>query len=107
MYGRRMPARLILVSELVERCSPPSEEHRVLWLRRARQWSDADILPAAKRPFEKLARSRRMTRRNGRAGGSGKGATLLGGTPCGQRRAGPLSATLAPGRRSATSSTPC
>ena len=61
----------------------------------------------AERPFEKPARSRRMTRRSGRAGGLGKGVALLGGTPCGQRRTGPSSATSAPGRRLATSSTPC
>src|SRR4051812_25617109 len=36
-----------------------------------------------------------------------KGAALPGGTPCGQRRAGPSSATSAPGRPRATSSTPC
>src|SRR4051794_36565325 len=61
---------------------------------------------ASKRPFEKPARWRGMTRRSGRAGGLGKGVALLGGTLCGQRRAGSLSATLARGRRSATSSTP-
>lgn len=53
-----MPARLIPVSELVDRCSPPSEEHRTLWLRRARQWSDADILPAAKRQRQGTGRHR-------------------------------------------------
>jgi hypothetical protein len=53
-----MPGRLIPVSELVDRCSPPSEEHRALWLRRARQWSDADILPTAKRQRQGTGRHR-------------------------------------------------
>jgi hypothetical protein len=38
---------LITVSELVDRAAPPSEDHRAIWLRRARLWSIAKILPAA------------------------------------------------------------
>jgi hypothetical protein len=40
-------ANLITVSELVHRAAPPTEDHRALWLRRARLWSVANILPMA------------------------------------------------------------
>ncbi len=53
-----MPQRLITVSELIERCAPPSEKHRALWLRRAREWSGAGILPTAKRQRQGSGRHR-------------------------------------------------
>jgi hypothetical protein len=40
-------ANLITVSDLVHRAAPPTEEHRALWLRRARLWSISNILPMA------------------------------------------------------------
>ena len=40
-------ANLITVSELVDRAAPPTEDHRAVWLRRARLWSVGDILPTA------------------------------------------------------------
>jgi hypothetical protein len=40
-------AKLITVSELVDRAAPPSEDRRRVWLRRARLWSVANILPTA------------------------------------------------------------
>ena len=40
-------AHLITVSELVDRAAPPTEDHRSVWLRRARLWSVGDILPTA------------------------------------------------------------
>jgi hypothetical protein len=40
-------ANLITVSELVHRAAPPTEDHRALWLRRARLWSVGNILPMA------------------------------------------------------------
>jgi hypothetical protein len=40
-------AHLITVSELVDRAAPPTEDHRSVWLRRARLWSVRDILPTA------------------------------------------------------------
>jgi hypothetical protein len=36
-------ANLITVSQLVHRAAPPTEDHRALWLRRARLWSVEDI----------------------------------------------------------------
>jgi DNA-binding transcriptional MerR regulator len=43
-----MPQRLLTVSELVDRCSPPIEDFRAVWLRRARDWSNIGILPTAR-----------------------------------------------------------
>lgn len=39
-----MPQRLLSVSEFVDRCSPPNEHRRTVWLRRARDWSNLGLL---------------------------------------------------------------
>jgi hypothetical protein len=41
---------MLTVSELVERCAPPSENHRRLWLRRARVWARDGTLPTLNYP---------------------------------------------------------
>lgn len=53
-----MPSRLVTVSELVEICAPPSDAHRALWLRRARDWSAAGVLPPTRRHHEGTGRHR-------------------------------------------------
>ena len=53
-----MPRRLVTVSELVEICSPPSDDHRALWLRRAREWSAAGVLPPSQRHQQGSGRHR-------------------------------------------------
>jgi hypothetical protein len=46
LWSPAMP-NLITVSELVDRAAPPTDDHRILWLRRARLWSVSGILPVA------------------------------------------------------------
>jgi DNA-binding transcriptional MerR regulator len=53
-----MPERLLTVSELVDICSPPDEESRSIWTRRLRDWSNAGILPTARRHHEGTGRHR-------------------------------------------------
>jgi DNA-binding transcriptional MerR regulator len=49
---------IVPVSELVEICAPPTEAHRALWLRRAREWSSAGVLPPARRHQQGTGRHR-------------------------------------------------
>jgi hypothetical protein len=42
-----MPERLLTISEVVDRCSPSNDEHRMIWLRRARELSNLGIFPTA------------------------------------------------------------
>jgi hypothetical protein len=42
-----MAKPLITILELVRRCSPFSEEHLALWVRRARHWATLGMLPVA------------------------------------------------------------
>jgi hypothetical protein len=53
-----MHRRLLTVSELVNRCSPPTEDYRTVWLRRARDWSNIGMLPTARRQHEGSGRHR-------------------------------------------------
>jgi DNA-binding transcriptional MerR regulator len=54
-----MPRRLLTVSELIDCCSPPTEERRSVWLRRARDWSNVGLLPASAQEHEGSGRHRR------------------------------------------------
>src|SRR5258708_4480097 len=38
-------AKLLYVADFVDRCAPPSEDHRPTWIRRCQLWPDAGILP--------------------------------------------------------------
>jgi DNA-binding transcriptional MerR regulator len=49
---------IVTVSELVGICAPPTDAHRALWLRRAREWSSAGVLPPAKRHQQGTGRHR-------------------------------------------------
>jgi hypothetical protein len=53
-----MPRRLLTVSELVDVCFPPTEAHRGLWLRRAREWSTAGVLPPSEHHHQGSGRHR-------------------------------------------------
>jgi DNA-binding transcriptional MerR regulator len=53
-----MARRLLTVSELVDRCSPPNEEYRTTWLRRARDWSSIGLLHTSHRQHEGSGRHR-------------------------------------------------
>jgi hypothetical protein len=39
-------AKLLYVADFVDRCAPPTEDHRPTWIRRCQLWADAGILPA-------------------------------------------------------------
>src|SRR5690349_7946060 len=53
-----MARRFLTVSELVDGCSPPNEQSRLVWIRRARDWSNAGILATARRHREGTGRHR-------------------------------------------------
>src|SRR5438128_1649265 len=55
-------AKLLYVSEFVDRCAPPTEDHRPTWIRRCQLWPDAGILPMPTPQTRGSGRRRRVYR---------------------------------------------
>jgi hypothetical protein len=55
-------AKLLYVTDFVDRCAPPTEDRRPTWIRRCQLWSDAGILPTPTPQSKDSGRRRRVYR---------------------------------------------